>query len=275
MVGTVVIGGGAAGIARDGGCCMMRATDVLLVEARDRVGAGARSHAMALGVWGGHGRSRLRLAAHSAGRNPWTRIASVPASPSTGPRPIGNAVARPGLSARGATGLRRGLAAVGGRRLCRAGRGPIGPCRLRRGRRSVAAASRRDLRYVNGAPLARVSLHDWAAYEDAATTTIGRARWLWHAGRNHAEGLPVRWSTPVHRIDHRGRCLRLDTPDSTIEADRGDRRGADHRAGQPAPSASARRFRQAGGGRCPAARAGGTRSLPHRRPADLAEPARI
>lgn len=75
--------------------------------------------------------------------------------------------------------------------------------------------------YVNGAPLDRVSLHDWAAYEDEATDD----NWALPAGygtliAHHAKGLPVRLGTSVTRIDHRGRMIRLDTPAGTIEADR-------------------------------------------------------
>lgn len=75
--------------------------------------------------------------------------------------------------------------------------------------------------YVNGAPLTRVSLHDWATYEDAATDD----NWAVREGygtliAHHAAGVPMRLSTPVTRIDHRGRRLTLDTPAGAIEADR-------------------------------------------------------
>jgi monoamine oxidase len=75
--------------------------------------------------------------------------------------------------------------------------------------------------YANGAPLDSVSLHDWAAYEDAATDD----NWALPAGYgtlvvHQAGDVPVRLNTPVTRIDHRGRAIRLDTPAGTIEADR-------------------------------------------------------
>jgi monoamine oxidase len=75
--------------------------------------------------------------------------------------------------------------------------------------------------YANGAPLDRVSLHDWAAYEDAATDD----NWALPAGYgtlivHHVGDVPVRLNTPVTRIDHAGRTVRLDTPAGTIEADR-------------------------------------------------------
>ena len=75
--------------------------------------------------------------------------------------------------------------------------------------------------YANGAPLDHVSLHDWAAYEDAATDD----NWALPDGYGtlivgHARGLPVRLDMPVTRIDHRGTTIRLDTPAGTIEAAR-------------------------------------------------------
>ncbi|WP_447414893.1 FAD-dependent oxidoreductase, partial [Clostridium perfringens] len=36
----------------------------------------------------------------------------------------------------------------------------------------------------------------------------------------HAPGVAIRLDTPVTRVDHRGRTIRLDTPAGTIEADR-------------------------------------------------------
>lgn len=73
--------------------------------------------------------------------------------------------------------------------------------------------------YANGAPLDRVSLHDWAGYEDAATDD----NWALPAGygtliAGHAAGVTARLGTPVTRIDHGGRTIRLDTPAGTIEA---------------------------------------------------------
>ena len=75
--------------------------------------------------------------------------------------------------------------------------------------------------YANGAPLAQVSLHDWAAYEEASTDD----NWAVREGYGtliaaHAAGVPVRLDTPVTRIDHRGRRLRIDTAAGMIEADR-------------------------------------------------------
>lgn len=65
-----------------------------------------------------------------------------------------------------------------------------------------------------------MSLHDWAAYENASTDD----NWTVTEGygtlvASYAAGLDIRLSTPVTRIDHRGRRLKLHTPAGTIEAD--------------------------------------------------------
>lgn len=74
--------------------------------------------------------------------------------------------------------------------------------------------------YANGAPLDEVSLHDWYAYEDAATED----NWALPGGYGtlvvgHAGPVPVRLNTPVTRIYHRDQMIRLDTPAGMIEAD--------------------------------------------------------
>ena len=221
MVGTVVIGGGAAGIAatrhlHEAG------HDVLLVEAGDRLGGRARSQAIPL-LRGG--RATIDLGCgwlHSAGRNPWTRIAEQ----------AGFAIDRssPGWDTQWRDlgfppEAQRAFDEAWGRWEDAAHAALNGPDRPLSDFIAADDPWRPHLDaisgYVNGAPLARVSLHDWAAYEDAATDD----NWALAQGygslvAGHAEGLPVRVSTPVMRIDHRGRCLRLDTPGGTIEADR-------------------------------------------------------
>jgi len=74
--------------------------------------------------------------------------------------------------------------------------------------------------YANGASLAEVSLHDWAAYENAAADD----NWAVVKGYgtvvvNHAAGLAVRTGVTATRIDHRGKTIRIDTSAGTIEAD--------------------------------------------------------
>jgi monoamine oxidase len=75
--------------------------------------------------------------------------------------------------------------------------------------------------YANGAPLAQVSLHDWAAYEDAATND----NWALPQGygtliAHHAATVPVQLDTIVNRIDHRGPALKVETNRGTIETQR-------------------------------------------------------
>jgi monoamine oxidase len=71
--------------------------------------------------------------------------------------------------------------------------------------------------YANGAPLAQVSLHDWAAYEDAATED----NWAVQQGygtlvARHAEGPAIQLETIVSRIDHRTTTLRVETNRGTL-----------------------------------------------------------
>lgn len=216
---TIVVGGGAAGIAaarflHDAG------HDVLLLEAKDRLGG--RAHSVALpglpDYTVDHGCGWL----HSARRNPWTVIAETSgfridrSSPRWGEqwRDLGFSAAD-----------QRAYAAAWGRWEAAARAALDGPDR------SLSDFLDADdpwapmidaiSGYANGAPLREVSLHDWVAYEDAA----GADNWALPAGYGtlvtaHAAGIPVRLSTPVYRIDHSGRTIRLDTPAGTIEADR-------------------------------------------------------
>ncbi|BCI70369.1 FAD dependent oxidoreductase family protein [Sphingomonas sp. S17] len=213
---TVVIGGGAAGIAaartlHDAG------RDVLLIEAADRLGGRARSVCLPTGHIVDHGCGWL----HSAKRNPWTAIAEQAGFtidrrspnwqvqwndlgfPPDQKRASGEAYARFEEAA---------MAALDG------------PDRPLSGfvdkddpwRPIIDAISG----YANGASLAEVSLHDWAAYEKAATDD----NWAVVEGYgtvivNHAAGVPVRTSVTATRIDHRGQTIRIKTSAGMIEAD--------------------------------------------------------
>ena len=75
--------------------------------------------------------------------------------------------------------------------------------------------------YVNGAPLAAVSLHDWAAYDDASTDD----NWAVREGygtlvARHAQGVPVRLDTKVVRIDHSRPLIGVETSRGRIETRR-------------------------------------------------------
>ncbi|MES3054768.1 NAD(P)/FAD-dependent oxidoreductase [Sphingomonas faeni] len=232
MVRTVVIGGGAAGIAatrtlHDAG------HDVLLVEASDRLGGRAKSLPLACLIpregggpdWppafaGDHVDAGCGWL-HSAQRNPWTNIAETSdftvdrsdANWRTQWRDLGFSPADQASSADAyATWNKRALAALEG--ADRPLSDFIGP--NDKWRPKIDAISG----YANGANLSEVSLHDWAAYEEASTDD----NWTVKEGygtlvASHATSLNVRLSTLVTRIDHSGHRIKLDTPAGTIEAD--------------------------------------------------------
>ena len=217
---TVVIGGGAAGIAaarllHDAG------EEVLLIEAKDRLGG--RAHTVPLTFAGGTYPVDLGCGwLHSAARNPWTGIAEAAgftidrAKPGWGQqwRDLGFPPDEQHASDEAWERWEKAAHA--------ALDGPDRPLS-----NFIAADDRwRPMLdaisgYANGASLERVSLHDWAAYEDAA----GEENWALPRGygaliAGHGRGLQVRLSTPVTRIDHGGLRLRIDTAAGTLEAER-------------------------------------------------------
>jgi len=220
MTRTVIIGAGAAGIAADR-ALRDAGREVLLLEATDRLGGRARSVALALpsgrGVTVDHGCGWL----HSARRNPWTAIAEREgftvdrASPNWGVQWRDLGYPPPQQRAFGEAWERWDAAAHA------ALDGPDRPLSDfipadDPARPAIDAISG----YANGAPLAHVSLHDWAAYEDAATPD----NWAVREGYGtlvaaHAANVPVRLATPVTRVDHRARTIRVESAAGTIEAD--------------------------------------------------------
>jgi monoamine oxidase len=218
---TVVIGGGAAGIAA-GRTLHDAGAPVLLVEAQERLGG--RAHSIAVPLTDG---SAVTVDAgcgwlHSARRNPWTVIAEQ--------RGVAIDRSNPGwgeqwrnLGFPPEEQRSFGLARDRWERVAMAALdGPDQPLSAfvaqdDRWRPMLDAISG----FANGAPLSQVSLHDWAAYENAA----GDDNWALPGGYgtlvvDHAAGLPVRLATPVRRIDHRGRSLHIETDDGAIEAAR-------------------------------------------------------
>ncbi len=212
----VVIGGGAAGIAAARHLHEAR-VDVLLVEASGRLGGRAhsvrvRGEVLDLGcAW-----------LHSADRNPWTRIAlaegfQIDRAPSgwreqwhdLGFPPDEHAAFRSAYAA----WHERAESFV---------HGPDRPL----SDFIPASSPWRPLidaisGYANGASLSDISLHDWAAYENAA----GDDNWRLREGYGtlisaYGKRLPVKLDTPVSVLDHGGTTIRLTTPGGTIEADR-------------------------------------------------------
>lgn len=219
MLAAVIVGGGAAGIAaarrlHDAG------REVLLIEAGDRLGG--RAHSLALPAVAPDARVDLGCGwLHSGARNPWTAIAeegghAVDRSPArwdeqwrdlgyspADQRAFGKAWQRFEESAHAAlSGPDR----------------PLGdfvdlhdPWRPQ-----IDAISG----YANGAPLARVSLHDWAAYEDAASDD----NWSLCIGygtlvAGHIGGAPHRLGVRAERVVHRNRTIRVETGAGTIAAE--------------------------------------------------------
>ncbi|MEK9210428.1 flavin monoamine oxidase family protein [Sphingomonas sp. 2378] len=213
---TVVIGGGAAGIAA-ARTLHEAGWDVLLIEAADRLGGRARSVRLPTGHVVDHGCGWL----HSAKRNPWTAIAEQAGftidrrSPNWQVQWNDLGFSPDEKRASGEAHARFEEAAM------TALDGPDRPL-------SDFVAADDPWRpmidaisgYANGASLAQVSLHDWAAYENAATDD----NWAVVEGYgtvivNHASDMPVRTGVTASRIDHRGKTIRIETSRGTLEAE--------------------------------------------------------
>lgn len=221
----IVVGAGAAGIAaarslHDAGL------DVLLVEAGSRLGGRAHSVALPSSLPpSSRGEMIVDLGCawlHSAKRNPWTQLAehyglTVDRSPSNWRSQWRNLGFPPeeqeAYSRAWSRWEEAAHAALSGPdQPLSAFIAPDDPWRP-----LIDAISG----YVNGAPLAQVSLHDWAAYEDASTDD----NWTVPQGygtliTHHAAGVPVQLDTIVSRIDHRGPALKIETNRGTIETRR-------------------------------------------------------
>ncbi|WP_294223055.1 FAD-dependent oxidoreductase, partial [uncultured Chryseobacterium sp.] len=211
----VIVGGGAAGIAaarhlHDAG------RDVLLLEAGDRLGG--RAHSITIGG------ANVDLGCgwlHSARRNPWTAIARARGFT------VATDTARWGEQWRDLGFPRddhRAANAARERMTAAAHAMATAPDRAlgaavppdERWRPLLDAISR----FANGAAIDDVSLHDWLAYEDAATDD----NWAVREGygtliADHARGLPMRLGCAVTRIDHRGARVRVETAAGSIETD--------------------------------------------------------
>ena len=221
---TVVIGGGGAGIAaarrlHDAG------TEVLLLEAGDRLGGRAHSVPLSALIADAPRHARIDLGCgwlHSARRNPWTAIAEARGVAVDRSSPNWDVQWRdlgypPAEQAAFGEAWDRWEAAAH-----EALDGPDRPLSDFIAADDPARAMIDAISgFANGAPQADVSLHDWAAYEDAATED----NWALPGGygrlvADHAAGVPHRLNTPVTRVDRHGRMLRLETPAGSVTAER-------------------------------------------------------
>lgn len=210
----IVIGAGAAGIAaarhlHDAG------RDVRLIEAGSRIGGRAHSLSPRPGITVDAGCGWL----HSARRNPWTTLAERYGFPVDRSNPgwgmqwrdlgfppaeqqaFGEAWERFKERAhRLADGADRPLADA------------VADPRWRPHLDAISG-------YANGAPLARVSLHDWLAYEDASTDdNWGLPQGYGTLVARHAAPLDVTLDCVATLVDHSGAELRVETTRGTMTA---------------------------------------------------------
>lgn len=215
MPAAVVIGGGAAGIAATR-TLAQGGIDVLLLEAGGRIGGRARTvdvDGMAIDLGAGW--------LHSAGRNPMVAEAEAlgltvdrtPPGWDSQWRDLGfPSCENAALGAAYARFDERGLVLA-----CADEDRPLADAVVDEAWRP---ALENIIGYVCGAPMAAVSVRDWAAYERAGTDENWRVRQGYGAlVATLGDGLPLRLGTAVTRIDHAGPGLRIETDAGTLEAD--------------------------------------------------------
>jgi len=214
-VETVVIGGGAAGIAA-GRCLCQAGVECIVVEARQRIGgrawtvAGPSGFALDLGCgW-----------LHSADRNPWVKVAeeqrrTIDKTPPPWTRP---SLPR-GFPPDGQREFRKAQEDFFARVSERAQKEPDVP---------AAALLAPDCRwnnlisavgtYISGAELDRISARDFDNFDDTGVNwrvIEGYGATIAASGVN----LPVAFDCPVQRIDHSGKRLKIETSKGVISAD--------------------------------------------------------
>ena len=213
---TVVIGGGAAGIAA-ARRLQQAGVKCVIVEARSRLGgrawtiADASGHALDLGCgW-----------LHSADRNPWVAVAEEQKRTIDKTRPPWARSALPhGFPEDAQREFRKAQEDFFKRVGERAKRDPDVP---------AAALLAPDCRwnnlisaigtYISGAELDRVSARDFDNYDDTGVNwriVEGYGATIAKCG----EGVPAILDCPVQRIDHQSKRLRIETPQGAIIADR-------------------------------------------------------
>lgn len=209
----VVIGGGAAGIAaarrlHDAG------VDCLLIEARQRLGGRA---------WTIDGDVPVDLGCgwlHSAERNPWVEIAqaqgrAIDRSPPPWTRPLFNSAYSAADRADFVETLeafRHRVGEFGDTEPDRPASAFVDPSG--RWAKLIDAVST----YYSGVELDRVSARDLGRYaDDGVNWRIPQGYGATIAA--HAAGLRIMLGCPVHRVDHGGRRLGIETADGTVTAD--------------------------------------------------------
>jgi monoamine oxidase len=215
-VDVAIVGAGAAGIGAARRLDEARSVSVLVIEARNRVGG--RVHTIAPA---GFPLDRGAEWLHSADRNPLSPVA----------RELGFSIHR--RPPEWTTRLRRSGETMEAEIDWIATREAQGRARRKAASepvdRSLASLLEPEGRWNelldatstwgNGAELDRVSIKDYVRYEDSGIN------WRLREGYGRlfealAEGLPLVLETPVFRIDHSGRGVRLETSRGTVTAAR-------------------------------------------------------
>jgi monoamine oxidase len=210
-----IIGGGAAGIAA-GRHLRAAGIDCLLVEARTRLGGraytiGASGFALDLGCgW-----------LHSADRNPWTQVAEVQGRTiDRTPPPWNKPSLQTGFPLDEQREFRAALDRLYDGVQVAASKQPDVPvsAALEPGSRWNALLGSIGT-YISGGELDHVSALDFDNYADTGVN------WRVVEGYGtaiaaYAQPVPVVLDCPVHRIDHSGRRVRIETATGVITADR-------------------------------------------------------
>jgi monoamine oxidase len=209
----VIVGAGAAGIAA-GRHLAEAGTKFLVLEARDRVGGRALTVGTDLGVAVDLGCEWL----HSAERNPWTGIAgdlgfeidrTLPDWGQRVTRHGGEVAQRAWFAAAGAYYERLEQAAATG--IDRPASDFLAPGGEWNGLLGAIST------WANGTEPERLSILDYANYSnDMVNWRVLKGYGTLIA--TYGSSLPVRLSTPVRRIDHRGRRILIETDHGTLDA---------------------------------------------------------
>lgn len=214
-VEVAIIGGGAAGIAAARKLAA-HGVDCLIIEARSRLGG----RALTVRDDAGHSLDMGCGWLHSADRNPWTGIATAQGrafnkAPPPWERPMMThvvplAVQQDYARAMGALFERMSEAAE-------TGRDSAASAFLDAGNHWNGTLNAITT-FISGVELEHMSAIDFDRYSDSDLD------WRLFDGygaliASHGDGLPAALGCEVTRIDHRGKRLRIDTTQGTIEAD--------------------------------------------------------